>query len=80
MREMVYNTKKILEVLILNTKNKFKAVSKKYIQCLETPKNYPNAETLAAMEEAENISCGKISAKSFHSVEELMKDLTDNAI
>jgi len=34
-----------------------------------------NAETIAAMEEARNIAEGKVESKSFHSVEELIKDL-----
>ena len=38
-----------------------------------------SAETLAAMQEARDIASGKISAKSFHSVDELMKDLNDDA-
>lgn len=39
----------------------------------------PNAETLAAVQEARDISSGKIKAKAFHSVEELMEDLMDDA-
>lgn len=39
----------------------------------------PNAETLAAMQEALDMSNGKIPAKKFHSVEELMEDLMNDA-
>lgn len=45
---------------------------------MKTKKNsedYPNAETLEALKEAEDIAAGKIQAKSFNSVEELLKDL-----
>lgn len=35
----------------------------------------PNAETIAAIEETENIINGKIQAKTFKSVEELFEDL-----
>lgn len=35
----------------------------------------PNTETIAAMKEAEDILSGKIPAKTFNSVEELMEDL-----
>lgn len=35
----------------------------------------PNAETIAAMEEAEKISNGTIPAKTFSTVDELMEDL-----
>ncbi len=39
----------------------------------------PNAETLAAIQEARDIASGKIEAKAYHSVEELMEDLLDDA-
>lgn len=39
----------------------------------------PNAETLAAIQEARDIAAGKIHTKTFHSVEELMEDLMDDA-
>ena len=39
----------------------------------------PNAETLAAIQEARDIAAGKIQTKTFHSVEELMEDLMDDA-
>ena len=39
----------------------------------------PNAETIAAMREARDIASGKISAKQYHSVAELMEDLTNDA-
>lgn len=39
----------------------------------------PNAETLAAMQEARDIASGKVEAKAYHSVEELMEDLLDDA-
>ena len=35
----------------------------------------PNAETIAAMKEAEDISNGKIPSKTFNTVDELMEDL-----
>ena len=38
-----------------------------------------NDETISAMNEAREISEGKVEAKSFHSVEELMKDLLSDA-
>ena len=37
-----------------------------------------NEETIAAMKEPRAIVDGKIESKSFHSVEELMKDLLSN--
>ncbi|MBO5126389.1 MAG: type II toxin-antitoxin system RelB/DinJ family antitoxin [Clostridia bacterium] len=39
----------------------------------------PNAETLAAMQETRDIASGKVEAKAYHSVEELMEDLLDDA-
>ncbi|MBQ8508364.1 MAG: type II toxin-antitoxin system RelB/DinJ family antitoxin [Clostridia bacterium] len=39
----------------------------------------PNEETLAAMQEARDISAGKIESKAYHSVKELMEDLLDDA-
>ncbi len=39
----------------------------------------PNAETLAAIQEARDIASGKIPAKAYHSVEELMEDLKSDA-
>ena len=38
-----------------------------------------NEETLAAMQEARDIAAGKIKVKAYHSVEELMEDLLDDA-
>ena len=38
----------------------------------------PNAETIAAMQEARDIASGKIAAKQYHSVAELMEDLTSD--
>lgn len=63
----------------MNVKNKFKVISKKYNSPAKISNNYPNDETLAAMTEAKDIACGKIPAKSFSNVEELMKDLLDDA-
>ena len=39
----------------------------------------PNDETLAAMREAREIASGKIPAKSYNSVKELMEDLMSDA-
>lgn len=39
-----------------------------------------NAETIAAMSEARAIAEGKVASKSFHSVEELMKDLMSDVV
>ena len=58
---------------------KVKRQLKKYILPLKIIKNYPNAETLAALKEAEDISAGKIQAKSFNNVEDLLKDLLNDA-
>ena len=40
---------------------------------------YCNAETIEAMREAEAIAAGKIPAKRYNSVEELMEDLMSDA-
>lgn len=38
----------------------------------------PNAETIAAMQEARDIASGKIAAKQYRTVAELMEDLTND--
>jgi DNA-damage-inducible protein J len=38
----------------------------------------PNEETLTAMQEARDIASGKKETKAYHSVPELMKDLTSD--
>ncbi len=58
----------------MSTKNKFKISTQKNLKLINAEKNF-NAETLAAMAEAKDISSGKIAAKNFNSVEELMKNL-----
>lgn len=63
----------------MKVKRQFKPVSKKYIPRVKILKSYPNAETLAALKEAEDIAAGKIQAKSFNSVEKLLKDLSEDA-
>lgn len=59
----------------MKVKRQFKPVSKKYIPRVKILKSYPNAETLAALKEAEDIAAGKIQAKSFNSVEKLIYNL-----
>lgn len=59
----------------MKSNRKFKVDSKKYIA---TSENIPNAETLEALKEADDISSGKIPAKSFNSVEDLLKDLLND--
>jgi len=63
----------------LKVKRQFKPVSKRYIPRVKILKNYPNAETLVAIKEAEDIAAGKIQVKSFNSVHELLKDLSEDA-
>ena len=41
----------------------------------EVTRDQPNAETIAAMREAEQIASGKIPAKSFRTAQELFKDV-----